>query len=192
MTDFSQLLAETQEFVSRGDFYVEEYEDARRLLAALRGEEYTPRIQVIQPLPEPAPPRKRTRSQYVRLTAEALRDWAVKKGRTQGHFTRPEMIEELGISATSAVNKSNELVEKGWFAPQRNGGTLVFSYVDPKQQPGGGPKVPAREKRGRSNGSRAVPGTGRPAGPASTPGALKRQQAKAKIVKPKPVKGVRV
>jgi hypothetical protein len=187
-----ELESDLQRWVDEALPSVQRFEQARRALAALRGEKYEPYIRIVGVLPEPEPEPKRQRGPYIRLTPEALRDWAVEKGRTVGRFTRPEMVEELGVSPTTATNKSNELVTRGWFRPERNGRTLVFSYVPPQEGGPGGPKAAAKQKAGRSNGHRAVPGTGRPAGPASTPGALKRQQRKAKIVKPKPVKGVRV
>lgn len=184
-----ELQSELQRWVDEALPTIESYERIREALAALKGEPYKPHIKVVgspsKPAPAPKPQRRRPRS-YVRVTDERVRDWAVDKRR----FTRPEMIEELGISATTAVNKSTELVERGLFAAEREGAALVYTYMPPQGSARRGRRRTGTN--GRGNGSQPVPGTGRPAGPAPTPGALKRQQQKAKIVKPKPVKGVRV
>jgi len=111
-------------------------------------------------------------------------------------FSGATVARHFGISSTTAGRLLRKLGERGTIkrpddSPAK-GPHAKWVFVKPN---GGGPRRRPRSEPSPSRGGGApapVPGTGRPNGPAETPGKLKRQQRKAPRVRHKPVKGVRV
>lgn len=241
--------AEVNEWLAEAEHVVLQYEDVRRVHAALMNVEYKPEIifgadteklekqiaklesqlagerekvialnesvqqlnDVIQAQPPSeidvpvtrkpdAPPvekpdeAKPPRKPPVDVKVEAVRDWAVKLGRK---FTLDDMCQEFNCTKPTASRKLKSLVSQG----------ILVRHMVP--HPGSPPRAefertevttpnprnhPTHDRPNSGGGGRQsqVPGTGRPHGPAPTPGKLKRQQQKAARVKHKPVKGVRV
>jgi uncharacterized coiled-coil protein SlyX len=143
---------------------------------------------------EPAEEKPKTeRKPPVDVTVEQVRDWVVKVGRK---FSYQDVREAFNCSQPTAKRKLEPLLEKGVVTMTMipNPGTpprAEFEYVE--AMPAGPRNRPVHDRPNSGGGRKnQVPGTGKPHGPAETPGKLKRQQSKAARVKHKPVKGVRV
>lgn len=132
------------------------------------------------------------RKRPTRLTNEQVRDWILDEVGARD-FTTPELQLRFGVSRGTAQNRIRDLERMQIIvAVNRRQGRWSYNgeiKAGPTTRPRGERllDVPSRRKAGTP-----VPGTGVPAGPAETPGKLKRQQRAAKRVLHKPVKGVRL
>lgn len=132
----------------------------------------------------------RERKAPVRLRPEPVRDWIVDVVGEREFSTR-EVSEHFNVSFGTAASRCEDLLATSIIVFVGKG---VWKYNTSI------PKAPTSRPRGERlvgvpaprRAGTAVPGTGVPAGPAETPGKLKRQQRKAKRVLHKPVKGVRL
>jgi uncharacterized coiled-coil protein SlyX len=143
-----------------------------------------------KPAPKPRPPQVTTKG-----TPEEVRDWVVSIGRP---FDIPDFMKKFGVSSVTAGKKLAPWVERGVLKMEKveNPGTPKknqYTYIAPpaSSTPRNRP-VHDNPRSGGGGRQAQIPGTGKPHGPASTPGKLKKQQAKAARVKHAPVKGVRV
>lgn len=138
-----------------------------------------------------------SRKRPVKVTVEQARDFIVD---TIGEreFASTELKDHFDISSTSAQRLVAELLEQKIIKRPANSPTMgprVRYQLNrdpvptPKAKPRGENLIDVPKRNGSGE---AVPGTGKPAGPASTPGKLRRQQKRAPRVKHKPVKGVRL
>lgn len=132
----------------------------------------------------------RERKAPVRLRPEPVRDWIIDVVGEREFSTR-EVAEHFNVSFGTAASRCEDLYATN---------ILVFVGRGVWRYNTAIPKAPTSRPRGERlvgvpaprRAGTAVPGTGVPAGPAETPGKLKRQQRKAKRVLHKPVKGVRL
>lgn len=138
------------------------------------------------------------------LKLEAVRDGIRAKFDAGEEFTTTDVIVklELGdIPRSTLSDRIRTLTESGFL--KRTGGergpsvrwqwTRPSSNGQPTSRPRGEPHIPQPDAPKRTS---QIGGTGKPTGPASKPGALKQQQARAAAggarVKPRRVGGVRV
>lgn len=131
----------------------------------------------------------------IRLTTESVRDAACGFERP---FTRLELADKLGCTPSAVGAHMTPMVESGKFTQveeQRGKArVIVYTYVDPRSERGPTQR-PRHDTPTTRSAGRTVPGTGKPAGPASKPGKLKAQQQRAanggRAVRKKRVGGVR-
>jgi DNA-binding transcriptional ArsR family regulator len=113
-------------------------------------------------------------------------------------FSTSEIAERMNVSPSTARKHIATLAEQGKVRRPEGGQTNGSSAR--WERPPIPNNAPTTRPRGdhllgvppQRRASAPVPGTGVPAGPAETPGKLRRQQKKAARVQHKPVKGVRI
>lgn len=146
----------------------------------------------------PKPPRDSSSANghRSRVTIEMARDVVVKEA--IGPFSSALLTQRLGVSRVTAQRLLNELGAQGIIrrppgspnaGPYARWEHVIPDGNQPRRRPRGEPKIAATQRAAMGV---AVPGVHRPEGPAPTPGKLKRQQAKGRRVRHKPVKGVRI